>query len=454
MKPALRKALSTLGALAVVGGVVFAGFRYARSQRPPDLRFETTLATHGDVVAKVTATGTLSALVTVQVGTQVSGRISQLFVDYNSVVKKGQVLAKIDPQIFQASVAQASASYLVAKGNLSKARVQAADAERQYKRAKELAERQLIAQADLDTAQATRDIANATIEASLGSLEQARASLNQAQINLAYTTVISPIDGIVISRSVDVGQTVAASLSAPTLFLIAQDLTKMQVDTSVAEADVGKMNPGMSTTFTVDAYPQEHFKGTIRQIRNAPQNVQNVVTYDAVIDVANPDLKLKPGMTANATVVFAERTGVLVVPNAALRFKPPVELTDKLDALAGSPASGAPSGSAAPDPSALPMASGAPRAAGGGRRNGGAGHRGGAGGPTDRRTVWVLRGELPSPVRVKIGLSDGTLTEIVEGDVKDGEAIVTDATVSADAKKSSAPPGAAPARGGGMRRVF
>jgi HlyD family secretion protein len=313
--------------LAVVVAAAAVGiWRWQAGSGKPKLQFETTKVEKGKIVAKVTASGTLSAIVTVQVGSQVSGRIAALYADFNSPVKKGQLIAKIDPALFQASVDQARANLVAAQGNLAKAKVQAVDARRQYVRQKELAARKLNAQADLDTAQANADGLDAQVAAAEGSVAQTRAALQSAEVNLAYTNIVSPTSGTVISRSVDVGQTVAASLQAPTIFVIAEDLAKMQVDTSVAEADVGRLRSGMPASFTVDAYPGEVFRGTVRQIRNAPQTVQNVVTYDAVIDVANPDFKLKPGMTANVTFVYAEKDDVLKVPNSALRFRPPPAL--------------------------------------------------------------------------------------------------------------------------------
>ena len=285
-------------------GVAAGAFGYMRSQnskRASTLHYDTVKVDTGRIVAKVTATGTVSALVTVQVGSQVSGRIQYLYVDFNAPVKKGQLIAKIDPQLFEAATEQARANLGAAQGNLTKAKAQAVDADRQYRRSRALVARQLIAQAEVDTAQTNAEVAIAQVEAAKGSVAQAQAALHQAQINLAYTDIVSPTNGVVISRNVDVGQTVAASLQAPILFLIAEDLAKMQVDSSVAEADVGKLRANMPATFTVDAYPGERFTGTVRQIRNAPQAVQNVVTYDAVIDVDNSALKLKPGMTANIT---------------------------------------------------------------------------------------------------------------------------------------------------------
>jgi HlyD family secretion protein len=413
-------------------------FAYFRAQREPAIRYDTTKLDRGRIVAKITATGTLSALVTVQVGSQVSGRIAQLFVDFNSTVKKGDVIAKIDPELFKAAVEQARANHTAAQGNLAKSKAQAIDAKRQFERAKALAERNLIATADRDTAESNADAAQAQVQASEGAVAQAKAALHQAEVNLNYSTIVSPIDGVVISRSVDVGQTVAASLQAPTLFTIAEDLKKMQVDTSVAEADVGKLTADMPASFTVDAYPQTRFRGKVRQIRNAPTTVQNVVTYDAVIDVDNSDLKLKPGMTANVSFVYAEKDDVLRVTNAALRFRPPADLLPReARGASGGPAGGGPAGSAGER--AAPA---------------GSARRGGRGDDTpDRRTLWVLGPAGPRPVPIRTGVSDGTLTEIVEGEVSAGDAIITQMTGPDDAVKPSTPPGGA-APGGGMRRIF
>ncbi|HZL21274.1 MAG TPA: efflux RND transporter periplasmic adaptor subunit, partial [Polyangia bacterium] len=318
MSSAVRRVAVTVVALGVLGAGGVGVMRWRNAHRKPPVEFDTANVDRGRIVARVTATGTLSALVTVQVGTQVSGTIQKLFVDFNSPVKKGQLIAKIDPQLISASLEQARANFEAAQGNLVKAEAQERDAGRQFERSKGLLDRKLIAQADFDTAQANMEVARGATAAARGSQAQAKAALYQAQINLDMTKIVSPTDGTVISRSVDVGQTVAASLAAPTLFVIAKDLREMQVDTSVAEADVGRLVAGMAATFTVDAFPGEHFRGQVRQIRNAPTTLQNVVTYDAVIDVANPDLKLRPGMTANITYIAAEKDDVLRVPNAAL----------------------------------------------------------------------------------------------------------------------------------------
>ena len=348
-----------------------------------DSAYVTAPATRGDLVARVTATGTLSALVTVQVGSQVSGRIQELLADFNTPVKKGQVIARIDPRLFQAAVDRERANLLAAEGNLAKARADAEDAERKFARARALQAERVVSRADLDTAESTATAAKGQVAAAEGAVAQARAALNQAKVNLDYSTIESPTDGVVIARNVDVGQTVAASLQAPTLFLIAQDLTKMQVDTSVAEADVGKLRAAMPATFTVDAYPGERFHGVVRQIRNAPETKLNVVTYDAVLDVGNDDLRLKPGMTANVTFVVAERRGVLKVPNAALRFTPPDETRRAADREASGP---------------------------------------------DHRAVWVLRDGKPERVEVRTGITDGSFTEVKSGALRAGDAVITDSS--------------------------
>ena len=393
-----------------------------------DVQYQSVAVDRGTIVARVNATGTLSALVTVQVGSQVSGRIKLLEADYNSTVKKGQLLAQIDPDLFRAAYENTRANRLAATANLAGARVQAANAKLQFDRAQQLLARGIIAQADFDTAKATADAAVAAVAAAEGSLAQAEAQESQSKLNLGYTEIISPINGTVISRNVDVGQTVAASLQAPVLFLIAEDLKKMQVDTSVAEADVGKLKDGMSATFTVDAFPYDRFTGRIRQIRNNSTTVQNVVTYDAVIDVENPDLRLRPGMTANVTAVISERQEALRLSNAALRFRPG---QGQGGPAVGGAGGAAPAGGAAGRGAAGGGAGGgaAGGGAGGGAAGGGAPRLSNGGRPvaTDQRVVWRLKDAGIEPVRVRIGITDGTLTEIVSGDLKPGDKVVTDA---------------------------
>jgi HlyD family secretion protein len=397
-----------LVACALIGGAV-AWRKYKAGSEDGELRFETAAVDRGPIVAKITATGALSALVTVQVGSQVSGRVHEILVDFNSPVKKGQVIARIDPQLFKAALEQARANHAAASANLQRAQVQADDASRQYARTQTLSDQKLLAAADAETALATAQAAKAQVEAARAAVQQAAAQLHQAQLNLDYTTILSPIDGTVISRAVDVGQTVAASLQTPTLFVIAEDLRKMQVDASVSEADVGKLTAGMDAVFTVDAYPGDKFTGHVRQIRNAATTVQNVVTYDAVIDVANPDLKLRPGMTASIAFVPARRDDALRVRNAALRFRPAPEMIAKLR-VAGLPKEQAAAARADAGEHTRP-----PRPA-----------------ATDddpsKRTVWVLRGKRPEQVPVKLGISDGTVTEVVEGKLEPGDQVITEAT--------------------------
>ncbi|MCJ7703985.1 MAG: efflux RND transporter periplasmic adaptor subunit [Desulfobacterales bacterium] len=333
--------------------ILFAGgyFLYPMiGPKGPNQKFRTVKVERGEISSIVTATGTINPVITVLVGSQVSGTIKALHADFNSRVGEGEVIAQIDPAIFEAQVEQGRANLLNAQANLlnaqanlqnaqanlSKAEVTVEDTKRTLDRNRELAEKKMIAQATLDTAQANYDTAVAQregskaqmesaksqIESAKAQVEQARAGLKVADTNLKYTTIRSPVNGIVISRNVDVGQTVAASLQAPTLFMIAKDLTRMQVDTNVSEADIGRVAKDQDATFTVDAYPERTFRGKVSEIRNAPITIQNVVTYDVVIQVDNSDLRLKPGMTANVSVQIEHKGNILKIPNSALRFRP------------------------------------------------------------------------------------------------------------------------------------
>lgn len=330
-----KKYLIGIGVIVLILACGFWAYRLL-GQGGSNQKFRLVKVERGAVDSVVTATGNINPVINVLVGSQVSGTIKALYADYNSQVRQGQVIAQIDPAIFQGQVEQARANVLNAQANLEnskaslvKAEVAVVDAKRTFDRNKPLLERQVIAQATLDTAQtnyetavAQKEIAKAQVESSKAQVVQSKAALIVAETNLRYTTIRSPVNGTVISRNVDVGQTVAASLQAPTLFTIAKDLTKMQVDTNVSEADVGRVTVGQDATFTVDAYAGRTFHGKVSEIRNAPIIVQNVVTYDVVILVDNKDLKLKPGMTANVSVMIAHREGVLKIPNAVLRFRP------------------------------------------------------------------------------------------------------------------------------------
>jgi HlyD family secretion protein len=383
--------LRTLRWIAVVTGAIALsaiGWRLTRSRAQPLLHYQTSVVDEGPITAKVTASGTLSATVTVQIGSQVSGRIDHLYVDFNSPVKAGQLIATIEPSFFRAAAQQARANQAAARAAFDKAMANWTLAERTYGRQQTLFGENLVARADLDAAEAQAQACRADIEASRASLLQADASLEQAQLNLSYTRIVSPIDGIVLSRAVDVGQTVAASFQAPTLFTVARDLTNMQVDTNVAEGDVGRLHSGMEATFTVDAYPGRIFRGEVRQVRDNATTLQNVVTYDAVIDVDNSDMSLRPAMTANASFVYATRAHATRIANAALRFRPDAAT---IATMAGD----------APSP-ALPA-------------------------DADARLVWVLRGAVAKARVVRIGIGDGVVTEVADGDVHAGEVVVTEA---------------------------
>lgn len=397
-------------AAAVVVVVVAAILMSSRAPEPPSYR--TVQAERGDVIAKVSATGSLSALVTVDVGSQVSGRIQSLHADFNTQVRKGQLIARIDPALYEAAVAQARANLLSAQASLERAVVQADEARRQATRAQQIFDQKLISENDRDAAVTGSRAADASVSQARAEVERTRSALAQAQTNLRYTDIIAPTDGIVISRAVNVGQTVAASLQAPVLFTIAQDLREMEVQANIAESDIGRLKPGMKASFTVDAYPGSPFEGSIREIRNAPQIVQSVVTYVAVIDVRNGDLRLKPGMTASVNIVTDERRGVLRVPNAALRFQPPAESSQGGGGARPRGGDGAAPGGAATA----------------GTRRGGAGER--------ERAVWVLRDARPVRVPVKTGLTDGAFTEITGGELREGEAIIT-AITGGDAEPSA-----------------
>jgi HlyD family secretion protein len=387
--------------LIVIGGLLLIAFVVRHLRTGGAATYQTANVTRGPITQAVTATGTLNPVLNVQVGSQVSGNISKLFADFNSQVKAGQVVAQIDPALFQATVTQAEGDVASAQAALELARLNA-------KRTQDLFTRKTSSQADLDQAIANLHQGEANVKIKQGALDKAKADLE-------HCTITSPIDGVVISRSVDVGQTVAASLQAPVIFQIANDLAKMQIDSNVAEADVGVVQVGQDVDFTVDAFPTQTFHGKVVQVRNAPITVQNVVTYDTVIGVSNPDLKLKPGMTANVSIVAARKDNVLQIKNAALRYRP-------------SEAGAAEMGSRSPSSR-------------GGRGSGGRERT------TSERTVYVLSGSQPTPAQIKTGISDGVVTEVVEG-LKEGDRVVT-AEMAAKSQPASTP---ANPFSGGQRR--
>ncbi|HEX3855930.1 MAG TPA: efflux RND transporter periplasmic adaptor subunit [Verrucomicrobiae bacterium] len=407
----------------IIGAVIAAGIWYFERGKNDAPQYQTIAVERGDLTQVVTATGILNPVVNVTVGSQVSGIISKLNVDYNSTVKSNEVIAEIDPSTYKAAVEQSTADLANAKANLE---LQQAEANRSA----ELFTNKLISGSDYDTAIATLHEAEATVKIK-------QASLDNATANLGFCKILSPVDGIVISRAIDLGQTVASSFNTPTLFQIANDLTKMQIDTSVAEADVGGIVDGQNVDFTVDAYPYRNFHGVVTQVRNSPTTVNNVVTYDCVIGVTNADYKLKPGMTANVSIVIAQREGALTIPNGALRFRPPdTSLVQTNNATAASQISEA--------------TNSANRAGGGtggqGRRNGGRAR----GERSNIHMVYVLSGEGEDAklqaVQIKTGISDGISTEVVSG-LNEGDKVVTGMIAATGAAATTSNP-----FGGGGRR--
>jgi HlyD family secretion protein len=372
-------------ALLIIAGAAAGAWVYYVRRAGPEIRPVTSPITRGDIVDAVSTTGTLQAVTTVQIGSQVSGNISYLGADFNSIVKQGQIIAKLDPSLLQAQLEQSKANVLrsqadvaQAEANLARARVTLVDAQQKYARAKQLDAKGLAPQADMDAAKIAVDAAQSSLQSAEAALNSAKASVgqsqanfNQAQVNLEHTIITSPVDGIVTQRSVDVGQTVAASMQAPTLFVIAVDLTKLQVSANIDEADIGRIRPGQRATFRVDAYPTDTFEGTVAQVRLQPVVVQNVTTYATIIDAPNADLKLRPGMTATLRVEVSQKSDVLRVPSAALRFRPTADVFAALNQ---------------PVP---PEARGGGRGGRGGARGGGRGgpNAEGAGGGEADRTV-------------------------------------------------------------------
>jgi len=449
----MNKKVAIIVVLVAVAGGFLIWNRTRAEGTSGEKKYQTATVERGTVISTVTATGTASAVTTVQVGSQVSGVIAQLHADFNSPVQKGQLIAELDPTPFEAQVEQRRA-------DVAKAEIELRNAEINLKRQQRLAEEGLAPQAELDSATAVFDTAKAQIE-------QSRAALTQAETNLRYTKIRSPIDGVVADRQYDVGQTVAASFQAPTLFTIAQDLTKMQIQADVDQADIGRIEIGQHAMFTVDAYPEERFHGAITQIRlNATVN-QNVVTYPVIIEVGNPDEKLRPNMTANVTIDVAKVEDVLRIPNAALRFKP--ELKSGAEPAATTSGEG---GQVAENrgPAAPPGGEGAQRQRPGRQEGQGqapprsyeremvaAGGQGGSGvertgdmlsrmgkegrrGRRNMQTVYLLEGTELKPVEIRTGITDGRFTQVVDGELAEGATIVT-GTATSKATNMSGPMG-------------
>ncbi|HUY19514.1 MAG TPA: efflux RND transporter periplasmic adaptor subunit [Candidatus Binataceae bacterium] len=362
----------------------------------PAVTYLTAKVTRGSIVRAVVATGTVNPVTTVQVGSYVSGPIQAIYADFNSPVKAGQLIAKIDPRPFEVKVAQSTATLANARAQLDKDSADMAYKKITAERDRQLRAANVVSQDTVDSAHSAYLQAQAQVALDRANIQQQQAMLHEAQVNLGYTNIVSPVDGTVVSRNVDVGQTVASSFQTPTLFLIARDLTQMQVDTNVSESDIGNVRSGERAEFHVDAFPDRPFIGSVGQVRQAPITVQNVVTYDVVVNVANPELLLKPGMTADVTIITARRDDVLRLPVEALRFAPKID------------------GATAPTASAPPIAD------------------------TTRARVFIQRGGTLEAVPLKTGLSDGTWVEVLSGNLALGQKVVTD-EIRADATQLSPP---------------
>lgn len=405
----MRKAIWILSVLAVA--VAIGGYVFFTGERKAPVRYKSAPIQRGSIISAVAATGSINPMTTVQVGSQVSGMIESLHADFNSSVTKGQVVARIDPFPYRAKRDQAAANLANAKAVLIKAKVDLSQRKRELDRVQSLLKQEFVSQAEVDTALTAHEGAIATLAVSEAAVKQAAAALEAAELDLTYTVIRSPVDGTVISRQVEVGQRLSATFSIPTLFLIAEDLTQMQVDAAVSESDIGGMSIGKEATFTVDAYPGVQFQGRVRQVRNAPVSVQNVVTYDVVIGVENKDLRLKPGMTANVAIIVAQKDDALKVSNAALRF--------------------------------TPAKSERPEGSGGQAVSTSQGKSRRLDGSSDAKTVWKLGASGdPEPVRVQIGISDGNMTEIItDGLTETDEVIIGIETSRSGRKPESLPPG-------------
>ena len=381
--------IAVAGAMAIAGA---AGAYYLTRKPAPPL-VTTTAVSRGAITRTVATTGTIQPVTSVSVGSQVSGTVSWLGADFNSIVQKGQIIARLDPSLLNAQVEQARSGVTKANADLDRSRVTLADAQMKYGRAQTLAKRQLIAESDLDAAAMAVGSAAASLKGTQAQVVQAQASLNQAQVSLDHTVIAAPISGTVTQRSVDVGQTVAASMSSPTIFVIAADLTKMQVNAGIDESDIGQIRPGQTVTFGVDAYPETPFAGVVLQVRLQATIVSNVTTYPTIIDVPNPNAKLRPGMTANVKVIVDSRTDVLRVPSSALRVRPTAAVLERL---------------------------GKPAQAGGA----------GAKRSNTEGQVWTFAGGVLSPVPVRLGITDGTFTELLAPGLAAGTQVVTAITTA------------------------
>jgi HlyD family secretion protein len=414
-----KKVVIGIVVLVVIAGIVF-GLTVFKRNNGNGPQYDKAAIDRGNITALVDTTGTLNPVTIVDVGSQVSGKILKIYVDFNSLVKQGQLLAEIDQLPFLTKVQQNEANYLSFKASLEKSKVTLANSEKQYERAKSLFEKELISYEEFESAEVQYYGAKADLQSNEARLEQAKAQLDTTKVDLEYTIIKSPIDGVVINRNVNEGQTVASSFQAPVLFQIANDLTKMQVECSVDEADIGKVKEGQNVRFTVDAFPDDNFIGVVRQVRYSPEVIQNVVTYTTIVDVENPEMKLRPGMTATVSIMVGEAQNALRVPNSALRFQPPPEVMLAMF----EEMKRAREASQGETPRTDGQQEGKRRPQGTFQMGQGMGRMGTR--PQDRSRVWMQdeTGKLKM-VFIRTGVTDNSFTEITGGDLQEGMEVIT-----------------------------
>ncbi len=426
-----KKIVAGIVVIIVAAGIVF-GFTYLKRNNSNGLQYEKATIDRGTVTALVDTTGTLNPVTIVDIGSQVSGKIENIYVDFNSQVKAGQVLAELEQLNFQTKVQQNEANYSSSLAALEKSKVSLENSRKQYERAKSLFEKELLSFEEFEATETQYFSAKADLQSSEARLEQAKAQLDTSKVDLTYTIIKSPIDGVVINRNVNVGQTVAASFQAPVLFQVANDLTKMQVECSVDEADIGRVKEGQVARFTVDAFPDENFTGVVKQVRYSPEVIQNVVTYTTIVDVENPEMKLRPGMTATISFVVGEAENALRVPNSALRFQPPPEVMQSLFEEMRQEMQakrGQASLSEGQQEKRRPQ----------GNFQMSQGSRGMGSRMRDRARVWTQdeEGKLRM-VFVRTGVTDNTFTEIAGGELKEGMEVITgESTLASSSNRSS-----------------
>lgn len=434
-----KKILISIFIFVVIVGAVLA-FTVFRSGKSNGTFYKKEALTKGNIEALVVTTGTLNPVTLIDVGSQVSGKIEKILVDFNSTVKKGQVIALIEQTSFKSRVDQNRANYLSSEAALEKSKVALRNAEKKFNRSKELFDKELISFEEFETAESQYYSAKADVQSSDARLEQAKSQLDASNIDLNFTIITAPIDGVVINRNVNEGQTVAASFSAPVLFQIANDLSKMQVDCSVDEADIGKVQEGQKVKFNVDAFPNDQFNGRVKQVRYSPVVQSNVVTYTTIVEVDNPDLKLMPGMTATVSIIFGEALNVLKIPNSALRFQPPQDVMQKIFERMMA--------------ERRTQNSGGPEAEAGSRQRSAQGRMPGMNRPSgqtgtrqQRPRVWIQdeNGELQM-VFIRTGVTDNTFTEVVGDALKEGQEVITGLESSSPGSRNNSNP----MRGGGM----